>query len=116
VVGEASTGPEAVERAVALQPDIVLLDLASKLLQRLNADAAAAETLAPLAEPLTECGHEVLRLVAQGRPNKEIAAQLAISERTVKFHVSSTLSKLGAVNRTGAVTLAVQRGLIDLGA
>ncbi len=90
--------------------------VASKLFQRLNARAAAAETLAPLAETLTERGHEVLRLVAQGRPNKEIAAQLAISERTVKFHVSSILSKLGAGNRTEAVTLAAQRGLIDLGA
>jgi DNA-binding NarL/FixJ family response regulator len=81
--------------------------VASKLLQRLTEPA-------PPAEALTEREQEVLALLAQGRPNKEIAATLSISERTVKFHVSSILSKLGAGNRTEAVTLAVQRGLVDL--
>jgi DNA-binding NarL/FixJ family response regulator len=57
---------------------------------------------------------EVLRLLAQGSTNKEIAAELVITERTVKFHISSILGKLGAGNRTEAVTLAVQRGLISL--
>ncbi|MFN8459628.1 MAG: response regulator transcription factor [Anaerolineae bacterium] len=57
---------------------------------------------------------EVLHLLAQGRLNKEIAAQLVISERTVKFHVSSIMSKLGAGNRTEVVSLAAQQGLIEL--
>ncbi|SRR5581483_9857017 len=65
-------------------------------------------------EELTERELEVLRLLAQGMPNKEIAAQLVISERTAKFHVSSIMSKLGATNRTEAVALAAQRGLITL--
>ncbi len=57
---------------------------------------------------------EVLGLLAQGLQNKEIAAQLGIAERTVKFHVGSILNKLEAGNRTEAVTMAVQRGLIEL--
>ena len=65
-------------------------------------------------EPLTERELEVLKLLAQGMPNKEIAAQLVISERTAKFHVSSIMGKLGATNRTEAVSLAAQKGLITL--
>jgi DNA-binding NarL/FixJ family response regulator len=57
--------------------------------------------------------HEVLSLMARGLQNKEIAAELFISERTVKFHVSSILGKLGAGNRTEAVTMALQQGLIE---
>ncbi len=57
---------------------------------------------------------EVLRLLAQGNQNKEIALSLVVSERTVKFHVSSILGKLGADNRTEAVHIAAQAGLIDL--
>src|SRR5947208_12560731 len=65
-------------------------------------------------EPLTDRELEVLKLLAQGMPNKEIAAQLFISERTAKFHVSSIMGKLGATNRTEAVSLAAQNGLITL--
>jgi len=57
---------------------------------------------------------EVLRLVAAGNANKMIADHLAISEETVKAHVRSILSKLGANDRTHAVTLAVKRGIIEL--
>jgi DNA-binding NarL/FixJ family response regulator len=51
-------------------------------------------------------------LIAQGLPNKEIAARLVITERTVKFHVSAIMSKLGATNRTEAVALARQQNLL----
>jgi DNA-binding NarL/FixJ family response regulator len=187
VVGEASTGAQAVERAAQARPDVVLLDLempeldgvealrqmraarpevrvivftafdtderivsavqagargyllkgtprdelfkairavsaggsllqpivASKLLQHIRHqnEGAAAEL-----EPLTDRERDVLQLLAQGKSNKEIAATLVISERTAKFHVSSIMGKLGASNRTEAVTIAAQRGLIKLGA
>jgi len=65
-------------------------------------------------EHLTAREEEVLNLVGRGSTNKEIAQSLVISERTVKFHISSILSKLGASNRTEAVTIAIQRGLLDI--
>ena len=55
---------------------------------------------------------EVLRLLAEGKSNKEIAAALRITERTVKFHVTSLFNKLGAENRTQAVALARERGWV----
>jgi DNA-binding NarL/FixJ family response regulator len=61
---------------------------------------------------LSERERQVLRLVADGLPNKEIARRLAITERTAKFHVTSVLNKLGADNRAQAVALAVQRGVL----
>ncbi len=63
---------------------------------------------------LTEREHEVLRLVAQGLANKAIARQLSISEHTVKFHVNSILTKLGAASRTEAVVLATRAGLVRI--
>ena len=57
---------------------------------------------------------EALRLLAEGLPNKGIAARLGISEHTVKFHVNSILGKLGAQSRTEAVTRATRLGLILL--
>jgi DNA-binding NarL/FixJ family response regulator len=65
-------------------------------------------------DPLTEREMEVLQLLAQGKANKQIAVKLSISEHTVKFHVSSIYTKLGAVNRTEAVRLGVRKGLILL--
>ena len=63
-------------------------------------------------DALTARQKEVLKLIATGLLNKEIADRLYISERTVKFHVSEILAKLGAGNRTEAVAIATQRGLI----
>jgi len=80
--------------------------VASRLLSRLNQPST------PDLNALTARESEVLNLLAQGLPNKEIAAQLVITERTVKFHVSSLMSKLGASNRTEVVALAIQRGLL----
>jgi len=62
--------------------------------------------------PLTEREQEVLRLLAEGLSNKEIAVRLGCSERTVAFHVGNILQKLGAVSRTEAVVKAKERGML----
>jgi NarL family two-component system response regulator YdfI len=67
-----------------------------------------------LSEEITSRETDVLRLLAEGLVNKEIAARLGISEHTVKFHISSILDKLGASTRTEAVTLGIRRGLIPI--
>jgi len=66
------------------------------------------------AEPLTPREVEVLQLLAQGLSNKQIAARLAISDHTAKFHVAAILGKLGADGRTDAVVRAARAGLILL--
>jgi len=65
-------------------------------------------------EELTAREVEVLRLMARGQTNKQVAAQLQISEHTAKFHVSSVLAKLGARTRTEAVTIGMTRGLVAI--
>jgi RNA polymerase sigma factor (sigma-70 family) len=65
-------------------------------------------------ESLTPRELEVLRWVAQGLSNRQIAEQLAVNERTIKRHVSEILSKLGVKNRTQAVTYGAAHGLITL--
>lgn len=73
-----------------------------------------AINLSPLDESLTAREREVLELVSQGLSNKLIARRLSISEHTVKFHISSITSKLGAASRTDAVSKGVRLGLITL--
>ena len=81
----------------------------SAVLRRVRGEAS------PEAGPsLTPRERAVLEHVARGLGNKQIAAQLGISERTVKFHVSAVFTKLGAANRTDAVARAAQAGLIQL--
>jgi DNA-binding NarL/FixJ family response regulator len=65
-------------------------------------------------DPLTPAEISVLRLIAEGNANKQIADQLSISEETVKSRVKNILSKLGANDRTQAVTIALKRGIIEL--
>lgn len=67
-----------------------------------------------IVEALTARESEVLRLVSMGLGNKEIAARLAISEHTAKFHISSILGKLNAASRTEAVSLGIRKGLIPI--
>lgn len=90
-----------------LQPAV-----ASKLLRQVQSRSDQAG--ASRAGELTPREIDVLRQLAQGQANKQIAVKLGISERTVKFHVSSIFRKLDAANRTEAVTIAAQRGIITL--
>ncbi|MEM8529814.1 MAG: response regulator transcription factor [Chloroflexota bacterium] len=84
--------------------------IAARLLRQVSTPTEPSE----IVESLTERELEVLHLLAKGRQNKEIANNLIISERTVKFHVSAILAKLHVSNRTEAVTKAAQIGLIAL--
>lgn len=84
--------------------------IAARLLARLGEGGRVA----PAHDTLTARERQVLALVAAGRANKQIAAELGMSERTAKFHVSAIMGKLGAANRTEAVTRAAARGLVTL--
>ncbi len=97
-------------RAVAGGRSLLAPVAASAVLRRVRGEAAGA----PGGPSLTPREHAVLAQVARGLGNKQIAAALGISERTVKFHVSSLFTKLGAANRTDAVRRAAQAGLIAL--
>jgi DNA-binding NarL/FixJ family response regulator len=81
----------------------------------LDRSAAAGSSIATEeGGPLSRREREVLSLVAAGLPNKAIARELGISDHTVKFHVSSLLTKLDAGSRTEAVTIATRQGILSL--
>lgn len=75
---------------------------------------ARSEMADALGEELTHRELEVLQLLAEGIPNKQIAQRLGISDNTVKFHITTIFSKLGAHSRTEAVIRAARQGLIVL--
>jgi DNA-binding NarL/FixJ family response regulator len=155
VVGEATTGAEAIEQARRLDPDVVLMDvrmpdmdgieatrrmprqkvlilttfgLDEYIIEALRAGAsgfllkdapgrlpAAVDRDDALLEELTARELEVLRLLAVGMSNAEIAEALVVSEATVKTHVSSVLGKLGLRDRVQAVIYAYENGLVAPG-
>lgn len=84
--------------------------VASRLLRHVSGDAA----LAGRATILTPRERQTLQLLGHGLQNKEIAAQLGVRERTVKFHIAALMRKLGAGNRTEVVARATQDGLLSL--
>lgn len=98
-------------------PDIVLVAAAADadlvLGERVVATAAPA-TVPREGAALTGRELEVLRLVARGLSNKEIAATLDLSTHTVKYHLASVLEKLGVSSRTEAVSLGIRTGLVPL--
>ena len=95
-----------VHRGEPSMPPIIAHKLMSELQRTSN--------LPPTEDPLTERELEILKLVAQGLPNLEIAERLVISERTVRTHVSNILSKLHLANRTQAALYALREGLTHL--
>jgi NarL family two-component system response regulator LiaR len=107
------SSPQALMRAIydvyegrlSLHPNVAL-----KLIEELNRPSNRP----PTEEPLTEREVQVLRLVAKGLSNQEIADKLVVSERTVGAHVSNILSKLHLANRTQAALYALRKGLTDL--
>jgi DNA-binding NarL/FixJ family response regulator len=91
------------------------VQLAPEAAIRLMREVRAPEPKAQQAgETLTERETDVLRLVAKGRANKEIAAELGIGEKTVKTHVSNLLGKLGVQSRTQAALYAARVGLVEI--
>jgi DNA-binding NarL/FixJ family response regulator len=95
-----------------------------ELLDTIRAVHAGRKTMSPqvafeiaehaVGEALTKAETDVLRLIAAGKANKEIADQLATTEETVKGRVRSLLSKLGANDRTHAAMIGLKRGIIEL--
>jgi NarL family two-component system response regulator LiaR len=96
---------QAVKAAAAGQ-----VQLSPQVAKRLMREVPAPES----PETLTRRETEVLRLLARGKSNKEIAASLSIAEKTVKTHVSNILSKLGVSSRTQAALYAIRIGLVSL--
>lgn len=89
-------------RAVHAGKKHIPAEVAQKLVEHLSSEKLSTREL------------EVLALVARGKSNKEVGLELAIAEDTVKMHVKNLLGKLGATDRTEAVTTALRRGIIHL--
>lgn len=111
--GRSAVETDALRRRLAGNENIVIVD-------RLE-DAEAVLTTRPpgrprepVVEELTSRERDVLTLLADGLANREIAAALAISEHTVKFHLASIFGKLGATTRTDAVQRGLRLGVIDI--
>lgn len=80
----------------------------------LRRDAPDPAGLEPLPEPLTPRERDVLQRLAEGLPNRAIAAALGISDHTVKFHLAAIFGKLGAATRTEAVRIGMRKGLVTI--
>jgi NarL family two-component system response regulator YdfI len=114
VLPRESTASEIYSAIQAATTGLILLD--PEIAQNLAASVRGErnESSAEMIEDLTAREIQVLRLLAEGLGNKEIAARLGISDHTAKFHISSILAKLGASSRTEAVTIGIRMGLVLL--
>ena len=108
-----SSEAEIVSAVFAAYRGLVLLDPETTR-ELASQTRAAPKHPSEAVEELTAREIEVLRLMAEGFGNKEIASRLGISDHTVKFHISSILAKLGASSRTEAVTQGIRMGLVLL--
>lgn len=106
---DAATSSAALQQLQALEQQLQVVEAETQEISQ----QAEQPALSYPTSPLTPRETEVLLLVKQGLTNPQIAKQLFISERTVKFHISSILAKLQAQTRTEAVEVAVRRGMID---
>jgi DNA-binding NarL/FixJ family response regulator len=105
-----ATGPQIAAATEAAAAGLVVLDPSE--VETLLQTQATSEAPEVLLEALTPREIEVLRLLAEGLGNKEIASRLGVSEHTVKFHVASIMGKLGAESRTEAVMVGIRHGLV----
>ncbi len=104
---------ELIAAVMAVAQDLTVLtpEQARQHLPSRRADPNAADGFV---ETLTQREIQVLKMVAAGLANKEIAGQLGISDHTAKFHVAQILAKLGAGSRAEAVAIAIRRGLVPI--
>ena len=120
--GRASDALDALRRRLTADSNLELVERAelAEAVISLPPDSASAQGLRrdklyePPIESLTAREHDVLALVADGLPNREIAHALVISEHTVKFHLASIFGKLGVSTRTEAVQRGVRLGVIEI--
>ena len=121
--GRASDALDALRRRLTADSNLELVDRAELAEAVISLPSAFArdglrrdrpEESEPLIESLTAREHDVLALLADGLPNREIAHALAISEHTVKFHLASIFGKLGVSTRTEAVQRGVRLGVIEI--
>lgn len=99
-------------RAVANGESLLGPTIAQKALRQF---AALPGKQTPLVDDLTPREQEVLKLIAEGRSNKEIAAALCLSEKTVKNHINNIFAKLHVYDRTQALLYAIRKGLVKIG-
>lgn len=105
----------AATRAVAAGAAWLDPKVAGRVLGELRATARPRRDATARADELTDREHDVLLLMARGRTNAEIAAELFVGEATVKTHVGSIFAKLGARDRAAAIVFAYDHGLVDPG-
>ena len=99
-------------RAAAVGESLISPTIASKVLQRVRASSPVPEIAEQIQTQLSEREIEVLKLIANGRDNADIAGQLHISPKTVKNHISNILMKLQIENRIQAAVYAVRSGIV----
>ncbi len=111
---------DALRRRLANNPHVEIVDRIEQAEAVLSPPSQARKRLKdeaglePLVEALTVREHDVLALVADGLPNREIAGALGISEHTVKFHLASIFGKLGVSTRTEAAHRGLRLGVIEI--